>query len=88
MAELIDKLYFDAHRLGEVRSCMEDAEPVIRNADMISVDVSAIRFPDAPGSHNESPNGFYGDEACQLMRYAGMSDKTYFNWFLRDQSEN
>ena len=21
------------------------------------------------------PNGFYGDEICQLMRYAGMSDK-------------
>jgi formiminoglutamase len=73
--DLIDKLYFDAHRLGQVRSAIEDIEPVIRNADMISVDISAIRYTDAPGSSHASPNGFYGDEACQLMRYAGMSDK-------------
>ncbi|MFN8133913.1 MAG: hypothetical protein U0Z17_01300 [Bacteroidales bacterium] len=28
-----------------------------------------------PGNANAIPNGFYGEEACQLMRYAGMSDK-------------
>ena len=73
--ELMNKLYFDAHRLGKVRKNMEDVEPIIRNADLMSFDVSAIRQSDAPGNGNASPNGFYGEEACQITRYAGMSDK-------------
>ena len=36
---LIDKLYFDAHRLGVVRTEMEEVEPVLRNADILSVDM-------------------------------------------------
>lgn len=73
--ELMDKLYFDAHRLGQVRKKMEDVEPIVRNADLVSFDVSAIRQSDAPGNGNASPNGFYGEEACQITRYAGLSDK-------------
>lgn len=73
--ELMDKLYFDAHRLGKVRKNMEDVEPIVRNADLLSFDISAIRQSDAPGNGNASPNGFYGEEACQITRYAGMSDK-------------
>lgn len=73
--ELMGKLYFDAHRLGQVRKNMEDVEPIVRNADVLSFDISAIRQSDAPGNGNASPNGFYGEEACQICRYAGMSDK-------------
>jgi arginase family enzyme len=73
--ELMNKLYFDTHRLGQVRKNMEDVEPIVRNADLLSFDVSAIRQSDAPGNGNASPNGFYGEEACQITRYAGMSDK-------------
>ena len=73
--ELMNKLYFDSHRLGALRKKMEDVEPIVRNADMLSFDISAIRQGDAPGNGNASPNGFYGEEACQITRYAGMSDK-------------
>ncbi len=73
--ELMNKLFFDAHRLGQIRANMENAEPIIRHADMMSFDISAIRFTDAPANNYSSPNGFYGEEACQLTRYAGMSDK-------------
>ncbi|MBU0488222.1 MAG: formimidoylglutamase [Bacteroidetes bacterium] len=72
---LMEKLYFDAYRLGVVRSDMEEVEPIVRNADMLTFDVSAIRQSDAPGNGNASPNGFYGEEACQITRYAGISDK-------------
>jgi formiminoglutamase len=51
------------------------AEPVIRNASMISFDMGAIRGADAMGNANASPNGFYGEEACQICRYAGYNDK-------------
>lgn len=73
--ELMDKLYFDVYRIGEVRQKMEEVEPVVRNADLFSFDVSSIRQSDAPGCGLASPNGFYGEEACQIVRYAGLSDK-------------
>ena len=73
--ELMDKLFFDAHRLGQVRKNIEDVEPIVRNANVVSFDISAVRQSDAPGNGNASPNGFYGEEACQITRYAGMSDK-------------
>jgi len=71
----LDKLFFDAHRLGEFSGNMQAAEPLIRNASMISFDISAIRSSDACANANASPNGFYGEEACQICRYAGMNDK-------------
>src|SRR5690606_34129471 len=73
--ELMDKLYFDAHRLGELRSRIADAEPVLRNGDSLSVDMTAVRRSDAPGTTAPGPNGFHGEEICQLMRYAGISEK-------------
>jgi arginase family enzyme len=73
--KLMNKLFFDTHRLGAVREHIEDTEPVIRNADTISFDIGAIRRADAPGNQNATPNGFSGEEACQMMRYAGLSEK-------------
>jgi formiminoglutamase len=73
--ELMEKLYFDNFRLGEIRKDITATEPLIRNADILSFDVSAIRFSDAPGNNNAGPNGLFGEEACQICRYAGMSDK-------------
>lgn len=74
--DLMSKLYFDAYRLGLFKMNMEEIEPIVRNADIISFDVAAIRHSDAPGRLFHSPNGFYGEDACQIMKYAGMSDKT------------
>jgi arginase family enzyme len=73
--ELMDKLFFDAHRLGELRSMIADAEPVLRNADTVSVDMTSVRWSDAPGTTRPGPNGYHGEEICQLMRYAGVSEK-------------
>lgn len=72
---VMDKLYFDVHRLGEFVSDLSVSEPVIRNANMVSFDMGAIRSSDAPGNTNIVPNGFYGEDACRISRYAGMSDK-------------
>lgn len=73
--DLMAKLYFDTYRLGQVQSNIEEVEPIVRNADIISFDISAIRQSEAPGNNNTSPNGFYGEQACQITRYAGLSDK-------------
>lgn len=73
--KLMKNLFFDTYRLGIVRESLEEVEPIVRNADLLSFDVSAIRQSDAPGNKNATPNGFYGEEACQITRYAGLSDK-------------
>ena len=73
--QLMKKLYFDVYRLGQIRSDLNETEPIIRNADMMTFDVSSIRQSDASGNENASPNGFYGEEACQITRYAGLTDK-------------
>lgn len=73
--QMMSKLYFDVYRLGQVRDKIEEAEPVIRQADMLSFDITAIKHSDAPANPNASPNGFYSEEACQMMRYAGMNDR-------------
>jgi formiminoglutamase len=73
--KVMSKLYFDVHRLGEFSDDMALAEPIVRNANMISFDIGAIRSSDAGANANASPNGFYGEQACRISRYAGMSDK-------------
>ncbi|MGF1922775.1 MAG: formimidoylglutamase [Bacteroidia bacterium] len=73
--KVMDKLYFDVHRLGEFMQDISLTEPVIRNANMISFDMGAIRSGDAAANANAGPNGFYGEDACRIARYAGMNDK-------------
>lgn len=73
--KVMGKLYFDVHRLGEFSEDITLTEPIIRNASMISFDIGAIRSSDAAANANASPNGFYGEQACRITRYAGMSDK-------------
>lgn len=72
MIETMDKLRFDCYRLGVVQDNIEEMEPVIRNTNMVSFDINAIRYSDSPVSRL-SPNGLFGQEACMLFRYAGMS---------------
>ncbi len=72
---VMNKLYFDVHRLGEFTDDVSLAEPIIRNADMVSFDLGAIRSSDAAANAHATPNGFYGEDACRIARYAGMNDK-------------
>lgn len=72
MLETMDKLRFDCFRVGTAREQLEEMEPAMRNSDMLSFDIAAIKHADAP-SVMASPNGFSGEEACSLVRFAGMS---------------
>ena len=72
MLETMDKLRFDCFRVGMIKDNMEEMEPVIRNTHLLSFDISAIKYSDAP-ANTQCPNGLTGEEACMLTRYAGMS---------------
>jgi len=91
MLETIDKLRFDCYRVGKVKENIEDMEPVIRNANMLSFDISAIQHAYAC-SNKLSPNGFTGEEACNLMQYAGLSNNIssigIYGYLSNDDSNN
>lgn len=72
---LLDKLHFDMYRLGEIANNVKIVEPVMRDADIVSIDIGAIRRTEAPANNNAVPNGFYGEPICAISRYAGISDK-------------
>lgn len=74
MIETMDRLRFDCYRVGKAKENIEEMEPVIRNANMVSFDINAIKYSDAP-SVTCSPNGFTGEEACVLAQYTGLSSQ-------------
>ena len=73
--DLLDSLFFDTYRLGEVSNSIQLVEPLMRDADIVSLDLSSIKNADAPANNNATPNGFTGTEICAISRYAGISDK-------------
>lgn len=75
LIDLMEHMHFDLIRLGELHSDITKAEPAIRNADVLSIDMAAIRKSAAKSSPHSGPNGLDAQQVCQLCWYAGMSDK-------------
>lgn len=72
---LIEKLYFESYRLGEISKNISIAEPALRDADLVSVDFTAIISSDSGNGVQFFANGLDGKEICTLSRYAGISSK-------------
>ena len=73
--DLLEKLYFEAYRLGEISNNIKLAEPVLRDADLVSLDLNSVQSSYSGNFTIFEPNGFTGKEICTLSRYAGISDK-------------
>ena len=73
--DLMENLYFESYRLGEVCSNIRLSEPVMRDADIVSIDLKSVRASELSSRQKFSPNGFDGKEICALSRYAGISNK-------------
>ena len=86
---LMEKLYFDGHRLGEITSDISLVEPILRNSDIVILDIDAIKSGDLSYKSKRSPNGFDSREICAIARYAGISNRvTSFGIYeLNDFSE-
>jgi arginase family enzyme len=73
--KFIEDSLHNAFRIGTIRENIHNIEPVFRDADFVTLNISSIRQSDAPGQILPSPNGFYGEEICQLSRYAGLGNR-------------
>ncbi|CAM4006305.1 formimidoylglutamase [Flavobacterium antarcticum] len=86
--DLMEKLFFEGYRLGEITNDITIAEPVFRDADIVSVDLTSIQSSNSGNFVTFTPNGFNGKEICSLSRYAGISDKvSIFGIFNHNSSK-
>ena len=71
----LEGFHFEALRLGAIRENIRDTEALLRQADMLSVDVASLSRLYAPGSQGAEIFGLSGEEACQLTWYGGCNPR-------------
>lgn len=67
---LTEKFHLQAVRCGELNEKIAETEPYLRNANMISLDLSVVKHCDSPGSYSSS-GGFSSSDICRIARYSG-----------------
>ncbi|XLS28653.1 formimidoylglutamase [Flavobacteriaceae bacterium M23B6Z8] len=73
--DLMEKLFFDAYRLGSLINDITISEPVLRDADLVSLDMKSLQGQELDAKEHTAPNGFNSREICAITRYAGISDR-------------
>ena len=73
--DLMDKLFFDSFRLGEILNDLKITEPVFREADIVSFDMKVLNSLTDGTLLKGMPNGLDSRAICTMSRYAGISDK-------------
>ena len=73
--DLMDKLYFESYRLGQVSKDITIVEPVLRDANIVSLDLNSVKGAEVSVKQKYSPNGLDGKEVCAIARYSGISNK-------------
>ena len=73
--DTLETLFFDAVRLGVIKSDVKNIEPYIREADILMWDLAAVQRGYCPGNPRTQAFGLTGEEACQLSWYAGLNSK-------------
>ncbi len=73
--DLMERLYFEAYRLGKISNDITIVEPVMRDANIVSVDLGVLKAAEVSLKQEVSPNGLDGKEICAVARYAGISNK-------------
>ena len=76
--DLMEKLFFEYISLGEITENNNKAEPIMRNANIVSFDMKSLSFSASCNQTAGNPNGINPRLACILSKYAGQSNKTNF----------
>ena len=68
--DLMDKLFFDSFRLGEILNDLKITEPVFREADIVSFDMKVLNSLTDGTLLKGMPNGLDSRAICTMSRYA------------------
>jgi len=88
---VFDRLAFEELRLGALKKDIFAAEPVLRNADIVSFDVQAIKHQECPANATYSPYGLSAEEAAQITWFAGLGNRMkcfLFSGFYDNEDHN
>ncbi|RMG54733.1 MAG: hypothetical protein D6722_28690 [Bacteroidetes bacterium] len=78
--QMLGDFHYPAIRYGELAGQIEEAEPHLREAHLVSFDLAAVRLAEAPAAYGATPGGFTSEEACRLARYAGLGYQLKAFW--------
>ena len=76
--DLMDKLFFEGIRLGQVLDDVRLVEPIFRDADIVGFDMKCLSWEAIADPLKGQPNGIDSRSICALSRYAGISDRVGF----------
>ena len=75
--DLMERLYFESIRLGTLSSNLKVVEPLMRDSDIVSMDMTAVKSNELQAGLTQV-NGFTAQQFCALARYVGISDRVRF----------
>jgi formiminoglutamase len=73
--KIFNDLQFDAVRLGMIKQDLTLMEPMLRDANAFVFDSNAIQQSFIPSNSFKYVNGLSAEDACAILRYAGMSNQ-------------
>jgi len=73
--DLMEKLFFESFRLGAFLDDLKEVEPLLRDADIVGVDMKVLNAQATGLFQQGEPNGIDGRALCTLARYSGLSDR-------------
>ena len=76
--KMLNQLLIDYINLGDLKKDINEAEPELREAHIVSIDVRSIKYADMPAQTKGMPNGFDGIEICRLAKMSGFAPKNRF----------
>ena len=76
--DLMNKLYFESIRLGKILDDVSLAEPILRDSDVVGMDMKSLSWEAVADPLKGQPNGIDSRTICSLTRYAGISDRVSF----------
>ncbi len=65
----------DFVRLGKIRNNNEEAEPYLRNSDLLNFHIPVLKSVEIADQPFAAASGLSVEEGCQIAYYAGMSDR-------------
>ena len=75
--DLMERLHFESISLGSLISDLRIVEPLMRDSDIVSMDMTAVKSNELQGGLTQV-NGLTAQQFCALARYVGISDRVRF----------
>lgn len=71
----VDQISFNSLSLGKLRGSINNIEPNLRDTETLYLNLNVVRSSDAPNAIGALPAGLTTEELCQIMKFAGTSNK-------------